>query len=398
MAKKLEVNCGSCDARYVTEETLSAYESVAINCGSILVTPESQALLNRYGVAVNCGSSCCIPKDAVLRSANGRYTITPADDADGTGRVYLQVNGLLEIAPGSRKALERYVGITVNGSLLCPESLGSCLQNVSINGATTLYPDEAVVLKRSAVIDRLFALRAKEKLYWSARRMILVDPKLDGEKLAARGARFRSQEVILAESLVESLIDCIDERSEIVIVPDGTTVVCDDVALTPAMAKKVGTRLYVIGDLEIAPESREVLAGMDYLKVCGDATVPEDLQALLLEKAEIDGVVQVRNPFLGRRISDKSTLRITRWMLEQDEHGIWVEDCAVVTLDEDIPGQLILEKLHLVDCGVIRCSDAQEAAVSMVSEDCGCIERGDKADAKAPDAEVVSVNAAEYTL
>lgn len=398
MARKLNIHCGTCDARNVSEETLSAYESITINCGDLMVTPEAQALLSRYGVAMNCGNTRCLPKDAVVRQINGSHKLTPAD-VPGK-QVYLSVNGSLEIAPGSEAVLERCVGINVNGALLCPESLGSCLQNVSVNGSTTLYPDEAIVLKRTAVIDRLFALRAKERLYWSARRMIFTDPMLDGEQLAGKGATFQSREVIITESLVGSLLGSIHEQVDIIIVPDDTQVLCDDVTLTLATVRKSGPRLCITGDLEITPESREALEQMEYLCVQGDATVPEDMQALLLEKAEIGGILQVRNPFLGRRISDRATLRLSKWLLEQEPHGIWVEDCAIVRVDEDIPNGLILDKLHLVECGVVRCGDGQESALAMVSQDCGII---GKEDADAPgqtknDPDTVTINAGTYTL
>lgn len=396
MPKKLTVNCATCDARNVSEETLSAYESVTINCADLMVTPEAQTLLSRYGVAINCGNTRCLPKDAVIRQINGSHKLTPSD-ALGK-QVYLSVNGSLEIAPGSEKLLERCVGISINGTLLCPESLGGHLQNICVNGSTTVYPDEAIVLKRTAVIDRLFALRAKERLYWSAKRMIFTDPMLDGEQLAGKGATFQSREVIISESLVNSLLGCIHEQADIRIVPDGTQVLCDDVTLTSATVKKSGLRLLITGDLEITPESREALEQVEYLCVQGDATVPEDMQDLLLEKAEIGGILQVRNPFRGHRISEKVSLRLSKWMLEQEPNGIWAEDCAIVTVDEDIPNQLILDKLHLVECGVVRCGDGQESALAMVSEDCGVIGKEDDPLEPEKDPDTVSVNAGTYTL
>ena len=40
-----------------------------------------------------------------------------------------------------------------------------------------------------------------------------------------------------------------------------------------------------------------------------------------------------------------------------------------LTLDEDIPGEMILEKLSISDCMEVRCTPEQEAAVAAVSED-----------------------------
>lgn len=402
MVKKLKINCGTLDTRNLVEETLAAYESVAVNCGTLIVTPESQALLSRYGVAANCGDTLSLPKDVVLRQVNGSHKITPSDAI--AARCYLSVNGTLEIAPGAQEVLESYVGIHVNGSLLCPEGLGGYLHKVSINGSTTLYPDEAILLKRSAVIDRLFALRAKEKLYWSSKRMIMVDPQLDGEKLAAKGARFQSKEVILAESLVDSLIDHIDERANIIIVPDGTAVICDDVTLCDATVRKYGTKLYILGDVKIHTDSHAALEQLTYLKVCGNAKVhaPLETMTLFLEKAEIDGKVLEEAPFLGRLIEDKNSLRISTWMLEQEDNGVLAQDCAVVRIDEDVSNDLIVQKLRLVDCGVVYCSQEQEAAMALVCEDCGSIgaDEEDMLDKMGltPDPNTVTINAGEYVF
>ena len=53
MAKKLMINCGTCDARSVSEETLKSYEHIMINAGSVVVTPECKNLMNGYGVTIN---------------------------------------------------------------------------------------------------------------------------------------------------------------------------------------------------------------------------------------------------------------------------------------------------------------------------------------------------------
>lgn len=372
MAKKLMINCGDCDARNVSEQTLAAYESIVINAGTVIVTPESKNLLNRYAVTMNCGDVLELEKDVKLKSVNGSTQIKSTDAVPG--KTYLEVNGSLEIGPGTEKVLEQYVGISVNGTVYYPESMSSYLGVLSVNGSTVCYPDGAVVLKRSAVIDKLFALRAKEKLYWSAKRMILVDPELDGGKLAAKGARFRTKEVILAESKVEELIDLIDEEAEIVTVPDGTRVVLDDVELSSGTLKQYGTKLYIVGDMRVTKEAREALERLEYLNVQGDAHVPSELKELLLEKSEISGDVTV---IKGRCLSDKMSLRISKWMLEQEPEGLSVSDCMTVKLDEDIPGELILERLSIRDCMKVACTPDQEAALAAVCEDVMKIGGGD---------------------
>lgn len=376
MAKKMIINCGDCDARNVSEETLAAYESIIINAGTVLVTPEAKNLLNRYAVTMNCGDVLELEKDVKLSQVNGSAQIRSSDMVPG--RTYLVVNGSLEIGPNTEKVLQQYAGISVNGSVTCPESMGSYLNMLSVNGSTVCYPDEAVVLKRNAVIDKTFVLRAKKKLYWSAKRMIIVDPELDAAALAAKGATFSTKEVILAQSKVEALIDLIDEQAEIVIVPDGTAVIRDDVELDDTVLRKYGTKLYIIGDLHVPKEAGEALTKLEYLSVQGDAGVTEQWKELLLEKADrITGDIKVLR---GRTITGKMSARISGWMLEQEPEGISVVDCMKVRLDEDIPNQLILERLSVRDCMNVECTPEQESALGAVCEDVMKIGRGEESD------------------
>ena len=368
MAKKLLINCAICDARNVAEETLAAYEAVTINCSSVLVSPESKNLLNRYGVTMNCANLMEVEKDVRFATINGSYEIKNGNAPEG--RTFLQINGSLEIGLGTQEVLKQYVGIHVNGKAIYPESLSGCLRMMTVNGSTICYPDEAIVLKANAVIDRLFALRAKEKLYWSSKRMIMVDPALDAAILEKKGATFSAKQVILAESKVEELIGLIDEKAEIIIVPDGTSVITDDVELDSMTLKKYGTKLYIVGDLKVVQDAEDVLNKLEYLHIRGDAQVVAELKEKLVEViTEIAGDVKIIKKPKGRILGDKMSLRISKWLLEQEPDGIHAEDCMKVTLDEDIPSQLILDKLSISDCMEVKCTPEQEAAVAAIAED-----------------------------
>lgn len=361
---KLMLNCGTCDARSVSEETLKAYEQITINCGTMFATPETKELLNRYAVNLNCGDVVELSKDVLITSANGRVEIKPTDLV--TKKTYLIANGSVEIAAGTEKVLEQYVGIVVNGRVQYPESMSAYQGKLKVNGAVQCYPDDAVVLKGSAVIDKTFLLRAKKKRYWSAKRMVMVDPELDAAALAGKGATFSTKEVILSEDKVESLLDCIDEKAELIIVPRGTRVILDDVELNEGTVKRYGRKLCVIGDVQISREDGGVLKELEYLNVHGKISVPAQWKDLLLEKAEDNGEVSI---IKGRCLRDRPYLKITRQMLEQEPEGIQVEDCMKVRLEEDIPQEWILNRLTICDCMKVVCSSDQEGVVSMISED-----------------------------
>lgn len=371
MAKKLIINCSTCDARNAREETYAHYESIVINCATVLTNDTGKAVLNKLPFSLNCANVQEVPEGTQLRTANGSTEIKSGDTVSQEP-YFLVVNGSVTIGSHTEKQLEACVGMCVNGSLTCPESIYPQLKNVKVNGSTTCYPDGAILLKRNAVIDKLFTLRAKNALYWASRRIIFTDLTLDAQALAARGATFSAQEVIVAQSLLESLIDRIDEKAEIVVVPDGTAVVLDDLTLDGAALGRYGKQLYVVGDVTV-PEDGGVLDEISYLNVRGDARVPEAYRELLLSLlTDIAGEVRLAKPN-GSRISDKPLVKITRWMLEQQPKGLEISDCAVVKIAEDIPKELIAKSLRIRDCADVTCTPEQEDAVTMICEDVGNI-------------------------
>ena len=367
MAKKLLINCATCDARNALEENYAHYEQITVNCATVLTSPSAKAMMNKLPFTLNCANVLEIEGTVDFRTINGSGEIK-SGDAVSASKYYMVVNGALTIGPDTQEQLAQCVGMTINGSLTCPESIYATLTGVNVNGSTTCYPDSAIVLKRNAVIDKLFVLRAKSNLYWSGRRMIMVDPELDATKLNAKGATFSTKEVILSQSKVEELIDLIDEKAEIIIVPDGTSVVLDDITLDADTLRRFGKQLYVIGDVTVAEDS-DILDKLTYLNIRGDVKVPQELKEKLLEVlTEISGEVKIAKP-KGATLEDKPFVKITKWMLEQQPMGIDVCDCAVVKIADDIPKELIVERLHIEDCAVVKCSEELEDAVTMICTD-----------------------------
>lgn len=169
MAKKLMINCATCDARNALEENYAHYEQITINCAIVLTNPNAKAIMNKLPFTLNCANVLEVEGDVDLRTVNGSSEIK-SGDAVPESKYYMLVNGALTIGPDTHKQLAQCVGMTINGSLTCPESIYATLTGVNVNGSITCYPDGAIVLKRNAVVDKLFTLRAKNSLYWSGRR------------------------------------------------------------------------------------------------------------------------------------------------------------------------------------------------------------------------------------
>ena len=376
MAKKLMINCATCDARNAIEENYAHYEQITINCAMVLTSPATKAMMNKLPFTLNCANVLEVDEKVDLRTINGSSEIRHGDVVPGS-KYYMIVNGALAIGPDTQAQLAQCVGMTINGSLTCPESVYATLQGVKVNGSTTCYPDGAIVLKRNVVIDKLFVLRAKNRLYWSSRRMIMVDPELDIAKLKTKGVTFSTKEAIISQSILEDLIDLIDEKVEIIVVPDGTSVVVDDITLDEDVLRRYGKQLYVIGDV-IIPDDGGALDEVKYLNIRGDVKVPQEHKEKLLRVlTEISGEIKTAKP-KGSTLEDKPFVKITKWMLEQQPMGIDVSDCAIVKIADDIPKELIVQRLHIEDCGIVKCSEEQEDAVTMICSDVGQIGGSDE--------------------
>ena len=114
MKKNKMINAATCDARNVTEESLTGYENITINASILIVNERSKELLNKYPVTMNAATVLEVPdgENISVQSINGKGEIGP--EADGT-RVFLIVNGTLSIADGSETAVKSYYRIIVKG-------------------------------------------------------------------------------------------------------------------------------------------------------------------------------------------------------------------------------------------------------------------------------------------
>ncbi len=378
--KKMVVNCAICDMRNVTEETLQNYEQVIVNAATVLVTATSKELVNRFNVVMNTAEVLEVPDGENVRvnTQNGVCELT-ADGVPQAGEIaIMMVNGSLTIGPDALEAARAYSKIKVNGTVLMPKSMAGKLGNLSVNGTISTYPDGAILLKRNAVIDRTFSLRVKENAaYWAARRVVFLDETLDVRKLAEKGVQFASREALIAESLAEAVTPLLTDNTEITIVPDGTVFVNDDVKMTGRFLKKCGPRAYINGDMTVEADAADVLPEIEYLHVNGDVKLPAELVEVFEDiHAHCKELVVLKKS--GKIIQDQVRASVDTALLEKFSDGITVTDCAFLKIAPDVPAELILERLHVSDCGIVHCSPEQEAAVGAVCSDVGQIETGEK--------------------
>ena len=211
----------------------------------------------------------------------------------------LTVNGTLTIEPGAEQALAGYLRIVVNGKVCCPESLVGALAGIlSVNGTMTAYPDGAVLLKHTFVMDDTFALRAKNALYFAERRVVMLDPAIDPQALLDRGVRFKTKDALIAKGLAAAAVPLFDDTVNLRILPDGCAFVNDDATLGEPLLRRYGTKLYINGDLTIEKNGEPLEAVLRhiiesrYLRPRRRIYQTQNIYALLEKQARLENEVK----------------------------------------------------------------------------------------------------------
>lgn len=394
MKKNLSVEAAVLDLRHLSEETLASYEQIRMQAALVLTGPDTETLLARHAVELEANMvQRCDDKTAV-NVVNGKATLSAARKPEG--KTILIVNGKLNIAADAADTLRAYEKIIVNGKATCPESLvGLVTEICSINGKLSAYPDDAVVLKGTVKLDRLFLLRAQDRLYWTDQQFVAVAPDLDTAALAAKGARFSAPRALLAERFAETLLPLFNEDAEVTILPDGTALVDDDLELTSRSIRRYGARIHVLGDVTVDAEAADALAQLEYLHVSGDVILPTALEDAFY------GIPDVAHKGLrvmkGTLIHGSVEVKIDASALALDADGVSCMDCVAVTLDQALTPEEIVAKLRLNGCAVVRCTAAQEAAVTAVSTDVASIRVTDAPETE-KDTETVRRTGTQLTL
>lgn len=274
--------------RNVQEDFLDRYEQIKLDCMIALTSPRVQTLLSQHNISLDSMLCKNVPEEVSVGVVNGKVTLSSASQT-AAGQV-LVVNGKLMITPDAAEVLQKYACILVNGMIYCPQCLSAVVSaRCILNGKLAVYPDDAVLLPGSSIkLDNTFLLRAQSRLYWNEHRFLAVDPRLDTAALAAKGCSFSAPKAILCASLAPVLAPLFPDSTELIIVPDGTAVVEDDLELTASSLRRYGTRLYVLGDAVIPAESADLLAQIEFLHVTGEVELPDALEAAFFAIPELE--------------------------------------------------------------------------------------------------------------
>lgn len=375
--KKFLLNCEVCDTRKIKEEDYQDYEQMMINTELVIVDEKSKSILNRLPVTINQESMIELQEGVELeiRTINSNYEIT--GNTDVQEHTLLTVNGPLFIHTDAQETLSKYYKIVVNGPVRCPKSLEGNLGKISVNGPVMVYPDDCVILDKVFYMDKYFPLRAKEeKRYYAEKMVIIKDEEVDVAKLAAKNVEFVTNRLLVHESKVEDCIPMFDEKIDFIVVPDGMKIFYGKVILDEKFVKKEGSKLYVYGSVEVSPECDMVVLekNIEKLIVNGDVTLKrEQEESFQRIDAQYDRIIL---RWEGRMIENKVSVLVDGKLLEHSSKGVRIQNVAVVNIAEEVSQELILEKVEIINCAKVLCSEQQKSAVGIISQNVAMIGEG----------------------
>ncbi len=360
--KSLQINSAICDMREISETVLKEHEKIQINAAIVLVNKESKELIAKNNVSINSACIKEIDDNVELIVKNGNFRIIPGKKP--AKPILLVVNGMLDIAPDTEDVLSGYSLIIVNGKVLCPDNMYGNTANINVNGKMEYYPRDAVVLKNTFVMDRVFILRAEEAKYYASSKVVILDKSLDIKKLSEKNVRFITPKVLIAEGMAEESVSLFDYETDIVLLPDGCCFINDDAVLGEKLLRQNGDTMYINGDLTIDEKSGTLIKQLKYLNVNGTVRLPESLKE---DFEEINPVYDDIMCIKGSIIENKLDIEIDKSLLERNPQGITVCECVSVNLSEDIQPEMIEKCLQFQNCAAVKCTPEQRSAVELVS-------------------------------
>ena len=361
--RNLMINCDVCDARNAKEEYLSGYEQIMINTDLLLVSAESRGVLERLPAICNTDNTLEVDDDANLIFQNrsteiNSKSVFPADTV-------LAVNGdLLIHSDTSRQTLETLRAVNVTGSLLCPASLLTCIKDLYVTGEIKSYPDDCVVLPPVFTPDEYFHLRAKEgQKYYAEQEIRLIAPGIDLGTLRDKKVQFISPRFFVPAEKAADALELFNETASMEVIPQGYVFVDTGKELSESLLKKYGNRLFFRGDLTLTEGSIPLLSRLENLYVSGTILVPENLAEDFYQfDVECSSVKVVKEE--KRRILENSPrIVLNKDILTASPQGVLVRNCAVLTIEENITPQDILDHVEIVNCARVDCAENQKAAV-----------------------------------
>lgn len=376
-----------------------------INTDLLLVSAESRGILERLPAICNTDNTLEVDDNANLIFQNGNTEINSRSSFPND--CILAVNGNLMIrSDTSGQTLETLRAVNVTGSLLCPASFLTCIKDLYVTGEIKSYPDNCIVLPPVFTPDKYFHLRAKEgQKYYVEQEVRLTDPDINTEALKDKKIQFVSPRFFVPAETAADVLGLFDETTSIEIIPQGCAFIGEDEEFNEKLLRKYGNHLYLRGDLDLTEETIPLFFRFESLYVSGTLFVPENFadeyNQMNIECRNVKIVKEEKR----RILENRPRVILNKDILTASTHGILIQNCAVLTIDENISPLEILDCVEIVNCARVDCAESQKAAVYQKSNNVSQI--GSREENGEPDgmpgillnlSETKMINADKYVL
>jgi len=151
-------NVNILDMRKTAKETLDTIGFIK-NTNVILVSPETAGYLTGIP-AKNINTVAEIPADVEIQTCMSHVTVNASYLSSAPSPRFLLVMGRVIVEPDATLELieAKIAGMVIMGKLICPEAVAGLLQSKAklLMGSTTTYPEGAVLVANSLVLDDAF--------------------------------------------------------------------------------------------------------------------------------------------------------------------------------------------------------------------------------------------------
>ncbi|WP_273321161.1 hypothetical protein [Vallitalea guaymasensis] len=362
------VNICLLDARKATEQSLSNITELE-NIGSLIYSDTTASLISSIK-KINIGSMVKIDEDESIdyMTENGKAVIDEALLEEVDNKLFVLVNGVCEIKEMPKELFkEKIHSMTVNGLVICPESLKSVVSIKSkINGLTIAlkeghrFIDDTVLLNETFIVKQVNAKLTIEKL-------VAID-KIDEDSFNESIEHIQIlDELVITKGNLKILRKTTDnlEEVELTIVPDNSVFKEGTVEINSATIKFYdGESLVVDGKLvikDVAPEElRKHITSIYSDKVFCD----EELFETVKELCNNSNVKIMNNNDIhnnGKLIIDKNYLLGLEGKVAIDNNGKLV-------IDESVTLEVAKDKIkNITNKGLLKADTSVLSGIPIIN-------------------------------
>jgi len=334
--KKRIINISVIDARGVSEDIAGRISSIS-NVGTIILNDKSELLLMDIP-KTKIGSIIKTDDELEFVTINSKMTLDPYFLSDFNKKLFLTVNGVLEVEKGV--SMDKFNGAimqgTVNGKAIVPKTIASVIKTkMTINGVLLEYNPEHTYVSGAIKLNNEYL-----ETYFGERKVsvqkLVATEKFDVETFVEEFDKIEVLSHLIATKANIKLLKpyLMVDQNNITIVAENTYYIDDKAELTLDLIEEAkGRNITVNGALDIKDES--VLEYLNDIKlkakkiVCHEELMDRVKSYCLSDQQVIVSRKKKSHVNYGTRTLNKAFIESFKTSTRYENYG-------TLTVDEDI--------------------------------------------------------------